>query len=126
MLFPRGELGWHDRIPSNSGPQGQTRSFYLTQRCFYAYHIHPCFAPVGYVLPADLNQSVEPNPQNECLKEGESILWGGKLFQQYAVDAWASTESSELHWIRTHQKDIRADLYQSVCVAVGDIEYQVT
>ena len=39
---------------------------------------------------------------------------GGKLLQQYVVDAWASTEQSELNWIRHHQKELRADVYQGL------------
>jgi hypothetical protein len=38
------------------------------------------------------------------------LFWGGKLFQQYVVDAWASIEQSMLNWVRFHQKELRADV----------------
>jgi hypothetical protein len=36
------------------------------------------------------------------------------------VDAWASIEGSELYWMRTHQKEIRSDLYQNIRDMVGE------
>ncbi|CAG7821279.1 unnamed protein product, partial [Allacma fusca] len=36
---------------------------------------------------------------------------GGKLTQQIAVDAYAKAEASRLNWIRTHQKDLRVEMY---------------
>jgi hypothetical protein len=90
LLFPHGEQGWHTQIPSLPGPQGQIRSPNVTQRRYYAYRLH-----------------IRDN-------EPETIFRGGRLFQQYVVDAWSSIEGSELYWLRTHQKDIRADLYQGV------------
>ena len=90
MLFPHGEQGWHTEIPSLPGPNGQIRSTNVSQRRYYAYRLHP--------------------RQNDP----ETIFRGGRLFQQYVVDAWSSIECSELYWLRTHQKDIRADLYQGL------------
>jgi len=46
-------------------------------------------------------------------------LMGGRLLQQYVVDAWASTEQSELNWIRHHQKELRADSYQSLHTTIN-------
>ena len=43
--------------------------------------------------------------------ESSNLFRGGRLFQQYLVDAWASIEASELYWVRNNQKTIRADLY---------------
>ena len=39
------------------------------------------------------------------------ILYGKRLFQQFAVDTYIKIESSRLDYIRNHQYDIRADLY---------------
>src|SRR6202453_2341635 len=94
LVFPNGEQGWHSQIPSLPGPQGQVQSKNVSQRRYYVYRLHP-----------------RPN-------EPETIFRGGHLFQQYVVDAWASIEGSELHWLRTHQKNIRADVYQGVRDAV--------
>ena len=68
LIFPYGEHGWHNDIPSQARPQGQRRSPKVSQRSYYAHHIHPW-----------------PGTQ-------PALFWGGKLFQQYVVDAWASIE----------------------------------
>ncbi|EGO01507.1 hypothetical protein SERLA73DRAFT_70687 [Serpula lacrymans var. lacrymans S7.3] len=90
LLFPFGEQGWHRTIGSIQNADGNIHSEYVSQRCYYAYRLHP----------RRTDQS--------------NLFYGGKLLQEYCVDAWASTEESELKWVRHHQKDIRADLYQSV------------
>src|SRR5882762_11425979 len=87
MLFPRGEEGYHTEIPMSV--EGG-RSKYVSQRCYYAFRLQ--------------RRPGEP----------PALLRGGRLFQQYVVDAWASTEQSELNWIRHHQKELRADSYQSL------------
>ena len=46
--------------------------------------------------------------------ESSDLFRGGRLFQQYLVDAWASIEASELYWVRNNQKTIRADLYDGL------------
>jgi hypothetical protein len=42
------------------------------------------------------------------------ILYGKRLFQQFAVDTYIKIESSRLDYIRNHQTEIRADLYQGL------------
>ena len=42
------------------------------------------------------------------------ILYGKCLFQQFVVDTYIKIESSRLDYIRNHQDDIRADLYQGL------------
>ena len=37
-----------------------------------------------------------------------------RLFQQYLVDVWAICDQKKLDWIKTHQSNIRADLYKGV------------
>ena len=36
----------------------------------------------------------------------------GKLFQEYVVDSWATTEQACLRWFKLKQKKIRAETYQ--------------
>ena len=43
-----------------------------------------------------------------------TMLYGKRLFQQYVVDMYIKVESSRLDYIRNHQKQIRANLYQGV------------
>ena len=90
LLFPRGEVGYHLNIATFPGPGGRQRSEKVSQRCYYAYQLH--------------GRSNEPS----------TILRGGRLLQQYVVDAWASTEQSNLNWVRHHQRELRADVYQGL------------
>ena len=97
MLFPYGEDGWHTDIPAHPGPEGQLRSAKVSQRAYYAHRLH---TRIG----------LQP-----------TLFWGGKLFQQYVVDAWASIEQSKLNWVRFHQKELRSDVYQGLRdAAMGD------
>ena len=51
-----------------------------------------------------------------------TMLYGKRLFQQYVVDMYIKIESSRLDYIRNHQKEIRADLYQGLvdCLLAGE------
>ncbi|KAL0348077.1 UNVERIFIED_CONTAM: hypothetical protein Sangu_1035500 [Sesamum angustifolium] len=40
------------------------------------------------------------------------LLYGGRLLQQHAVDNYVKIETQKLKFIRTHQQEIRAGLYQ--------------
>jgi hypothetical protein len=42
------------------------------------------------------------------------ILYGKRLFHQFAIDMYIKIESSRLDYICNHQDDIRADLYQGL------------
>ena len=43
-----------------------------------------------------------------------SLFYGGKLFQQFVVDAWANCKQRKLNWTRTHQYTLRSELYQGL------------
>ena len=73
LLFPYGEDGWHNDIPAHYGPDGQQRSPKVSERAYYAHHLHT-------------RPGIQP-----------TLFWGGKLFQQFVVDAWASIEQSKLN-----------------------------
>jgi len=103
LLFPKEENGWHLRIPIRGAQlreQGknarqrdreeQARSQVVSDRYYYAYHLH-----------------VRDGPQ-------PSLFYGGKLFQQFVVDAWANCEQRRLNWARTHQHTLRSKLYQGL------------
>ncbi|KAF7372298.1 ATP-dependent DNA helicase [Mycena venus] len=59
--------------------------------------IHPAYTPLYYAL----------------FEEGEfsTILHGGRLLQQYMVDAFASVDQNRLSYFCKNQKQIRATLY---------------
>ncbi|KAH7853445.1 hypothetical protein Vadar_002482 [Vaccinium darrowii] len=62
----------------------------LTCRDFYAYRLQ-----------------IRPNDQSLLLR-------GGRLLQQYVVDNYVKIESQKLRWMRSHQKEIRSDLYDGL------------
>ena len=101
LLFPRGKHGWHDKIPLHPGANGQTRTKNgnISQTCYYAYRLH--------------QRNNEPS----------TILQGGRLFQQWIVDGWASTEQNKLNWIRNNQKSLRADVYKGLRDAVANSDH---
>ena len=39
------------------------------------------------------------------------ILRGGKLFQEFLIDAWAATEQNRLTYYKLNQGKLRAKLY---------------
>ncbi|GJY51338.1 DNA helicase PIF1, ATP-dependent [Tanacetum coccineum] len=43
---------------------------------------------------------------------------GGRLFQQYLVDAYTAVEEQRLKWTRNNQDTLRVDLYHNLCDAV--------
>ena len=49
----------------------------------------------------------------------------GRLTQEYVVDGWASAEQDKLNWVRTHQQQLRADLYSGVVDAMQQGELQL-
>ncbi|KAL0448592.1 UNVERIFIED_CONTAM: hypothetical protein Slati_1415600, partial [Sesamum latifolium] len=50
------------------------------------------------------------------------LLYGGRLLQQYAVDNYVKIETQKLRFIRTHQQEIKAKLYQGFqdCLNAGE------
>jgi len=100
-LFPKGENGWYPRIPicgdqlREQGKNARQRdeeewacSQVVSDMCYYAYHLY-----------------VRNGPQ-------PPLFYGGKLFQQFVVDAWANCEQRKLNWARTYQYTLRSKLYQ--------------
>ena len=102
LLFPHGEDGWHPAVPAQVIAERRCRSDTVTQHCYYAYRFHP-------------------RPGEQPL-----LLWGGNLFQEFVVDAWAFVEQSTLNWVRFHQKELWADVYSGIRDAVlGDREENI-
>lgn len=85
ILFPRGDLGWHDGIKHTAGRRTSSRNK-VTMKQYYAYRL-------------TIRRGFNP------------IHQAGKLFQQYAVDAYVKTEGCRLFFIRMNQAQLRVDLY---------------
>ena len=76
LLFPYGELGWEPQLKQWDVLRGQPTNDHLTQLQFYSYRLF------------------------EWSTEYSTILRAGKLFQEFLVDAWASTEQNRLNYNR--------------------------
>lgn len=84
LLFPRGEPGWHPNMKDALGVRN------ISIRQFYAFRI------------AQRLNSFNP------------ILYSGKLFQQYLVDAYVKVEQTRLDYQRFNQKQLRVDSYKGL------------
>ena len=73
-----------------------SRSAHVTARCYYAYHLH------------------------QRHDSSLAIFYAGCLFQQFVVDAWATTEQSSLDWVHHNQTKLRADLYKTALQNIED------
>ncbi|PIA42210.1 hypothetical protein AQUCO_02100228v1 [Aquilegia coerulea] len=56
----------------------------------------------------------------ERTTEYSALFRAGPLFQQFIVDAWASYEQNRLYYIRTHQDDLRCDVYSGLTDIVNN------
>ncbi|XP_063945878.1 uncharacterized protein LOC108212277 [Daucus carota subsp. sativus] len=100
LLFPNGEDGYHDKIPFQSADLSnlKVRDF-ISMKDYYAYRFQ-----------------IRPN-------HSLTTRLGGRLFQQYVVDAFSSIEQTRLYWFRKNQRILRNELYSHICDSVrkGDL-----
>ena len=98
LLFPTGQLGWHRHIPYHGvqlpqeGNQRRNEEVKLYVTCgeYFKYHLHPHHNQFNHIFMA------------------------GKLFQEFIVEYWATTEQSHLDFIKNHQAEIRSHTYQGL------------
>lgn len=97
LLFPYAEDGFHLDIyysQNHAKRKKKKKRKKVTMREYYAYRIQ----------------------QRLC--EANTLIIGGRLFQQYVVDAFTAIEEERLRWVRQNQTVLRTDLYKNVCDAV--------
>ncbi|XP_022042431.1 uncharacterized protein LOC110945101 [Helianthus annuus] len=98
LLFIHGESGWSRdlRLQGSSSNKNNT----LTRNMFYCYQLH------------------------DRANTYSLLLRGGRLFQQYLVDAYVSIEQDRLNFHRYNQNALRSEYMQGVHDAVrcGDTE----
>ncbi|KAG5552631.1 hypothetical protein RHGRI_010651 [Rhododendron griersonianum] len=90
MLFPQGELGWGPDFKQWDVSNDEASTDRLTQLQFYNHRLF------------------------ERRIEYSTILRGGKLFQEFLVDAWASTEQNRLTFYKMNQGKLRVELYEDL------------
>lgn len=99
ILFPYGELGWHNKRQKQNGER-------LTMQEYYGYLIQERQAPPAETLDEQLG-----NLQLQERPGFNQLLHAGRLTQQFIVDAFLKIESNRLNWFRVNQKDLRVEQY---------------
>ncbi|AQK61186.1 hypothetical protein ZEAMMB73_Zm00001d054073 [Zea mays] len=121
LFFPRGELGWHANIPKVGVSMGEVDAYRATHRASNANDEdaespnHLCVSVRDYYC---YKFQIRPGIFNP-------ILYGKRLFQQFAVDTYIKIESSRLDFIRKNQDRLRADLYQGLVDSMLDGDIRV-
>ncbi|GKA45067.1 ATP-dependent DNA helicase PIF1-like protein [Tanacetum coccineum] len=59
------------------------------------------------------------------IQAGTTLLRGGRLLQQYLVDAYTAIEEQRLKWMRNNQDTLRVELYHNLCDAVTRVAYVI-
>ncbi|XP_074352540.1 uncharacterized protein LOC141691675 [Apium graveolens] len=105
ILFPHGDIGYYRQIPLNrpnqknqkqrqntedEDPDEKGEREFITMKEYYNYKL--------MIQPSD----------------GLTPHLGGRLWQQYVVDAFTAIEQYRLDWIRGHQTTIRSDMYHNI------------
>ncbi|XP_062197784.1 uncharacterized protein LOC133900579 isoform X3 [Phragmites australis] len=114
LFFPRGELGWHPDIPKVGVSINAVTAARAARMARGNNHEDPdsngrlCVSVRDYYC---YKFQIRPGIFNP-------ILFGKRLFQQFAVDTYIKIESSRLDYIWAHQKELRADLYQGLVDSV--------
>ncbi len=94
-----GQPSWHPEIPYMQQDDSAARQHRFVTLCDFAkFHIHPC--------PLHI--------------ESPHFFQAEHLFQELLVHIWAAAENSHLTWIRFHQTDLRAKLYQGAVDALHE------
>ncbi|PWZ17599.1 ATP-dependent DNA helicase PIF1 [Zea mays] len=116
LFFPRGELGWHANIPKVGVSMDEVDAYRATHRASNANDedveppTHLCVSVRDYYC---YKFQIRPGVFNP-------ILYGKRLFQQFAVDTYIKIESSRLDFIHKNQDRLRADLYQGLVDSMLD------
>ncbi|XP_074346354.1 uncharacterized protein LOC141685131 [Apium graveolens] len=105
ILFPHGDIGYYRQIPlnrpnqknhkqrqniKNKDPDKKGEREFITMKEYYNYKL--------MIRPSE---DLTPH-------------LGGRLWQQYIVDAFTAIEQYRLDWIRGHQTTIRSDMYHNI------------
>ncbi|XP_050126253.1 uncharacterized protein LOC126603446 [Malus sylvestris] len=96
ILFPYGEDGYRPDLKWNENYKGpKTKSQRVPMRAYIAYQIQE---------------------REMCLT---TLLKGGRLFQQYLVDSYATLEEDRLYYIKQNQKNLRSEIYKGIYDAMS-------
>lgn len=105
LLHPRGEPGYHKKIPAAprvdqssraANTTSTNRQQYLSPREYAAYFMHDRHVADNFCMVA-----------------------ANRLYQEWMVDQYCRIESDKLHYIKTHQNELRADVYKGLSDALN-------
>ena len=136
--FSTGQLGWHDQIPLVT-PDGSERNVTLMRyaqfhmnrrpddfdfntliRCGkvfqVCYHTVLCSTIWVHTLNGRISHSMTYSKQC-CWLLSCLTKFVTSVMQEWLVDTYARVDSMRLHYLSTHQKELRADLYQNLANA---------
>jgi len=100
LLFPYGEDGYREDTQYREGSVRNSRvRKRLTLKQYFSYRFQ------------------------QRTREAQTIIRGGRLFQQIVCDAFAAIEFERLKFIKSHQKELRAEKYRGLSAASinGDV-----
>ena len=99
LIFPHGDKGyhWNIRLRDNRNTGRRNERLGWRQYCRYILHTRVNHSP-------DVPFSFK------------------RVFQQFLVDLWAAGDQQKLYWLRNHQKQLRADLYNGVQDWLGEAD----
>ena len=99
LLAPTGQMGWHPEMQYTFLDSHKKRTRKKLTFCdFLKHRLH--------VRPTEI--------------ESDHYFKAGLLYQEYLVDMWAAAEHARLDWIRTHQTNLRAELYSGLVDALRE------
>ena len=104
----KGESGWHISMRSES-PSARK----ITMMDYAKYIVQ---------IRDGVNSSNIDNFSPQQRIDQDIILCGNALTQQYICDLYIAVENDRLEWIRTHQKQLKAELYSELLEAVRNRE----
>jgi len=117
LFHPQGEFGWHPNIQRNPPQHYRTNRHYvidLEERNLPAQQRHVSSKEYAAFFMHD------QDPPDNAL-----FIYGKRLFQEWLVDQFSKVESRNLHYLRTHQRELHVEQYHLFADAVATKEGQV-
>ena len=102
LLLPHSDSGWHWTLQLTLNDNSTQIQNQLEQRMYYQFHLH-----TQSNLSAILHRAE-------------------RLFQQFLVDAFAVVDQNKLDWLRMHQNNICADVYNGLANSLTHADVDVT
>ncbi|WOG92588.1 hypothetical protein DCAR_0311861 [Daucus carota subsp. sativus] len=128
LLFPAGGDGFHKNIPFGKVENGKSKNReMISMKEYYSYKFqvrtNEGNTPVNLIYFTLIHSFVHSVILYSSIT-GITPRLGGRLYQQYVVDAFSTIEQARLWWFRTHQTTLRTELYNKIkdSVRVGNSE----